>query len=121
MNLSSLPERGRLRNGGPTEKVYIMQVVVTHLAWTEGIYIWPPQMLERGRSTTGRRAAKLPTPGATSDVPKNIAIASHIVIFVRQIVDDGVDPACHEFPAGTALTRDVAIANTLPHGKFEVP
>lgn len=106
---------------GQLRRCILCKVVVTHLAWTEGIYIWLPQMLERGRSTASRRAAKLPTPGATSDVPKNIAIASHVVIFVRQIIDDGVNPACHELPAGTALTWDVAIASTLPHGKFEVP
>ena len=32
-------------------QVYIMQVVVMHLAWTEGNYGWLPQVLERDRST----------------------------------------------------------------------
>ena len=32
-------------------QVYIMQVVVMHLAWTEGNYVWLPQVLERDRST----------------------------------------------------------------------
>ena len=120
MNLSSLPERGRLRNGGPIEKVHIMQVVVTHLALTEGTYIWLSWVLEQDQSTAGRRAAEIPTPGTASDIPKNIAIASHVLIFVRQIVDDGVDPACHKSPAGTVLTRDTAIASTLPRRNFEV-
>jgi hypothetical protein len=119
--LSSLPECGRLRNGGPIEKVYNIRIVVTHLARTEGIYIWLPHVLERDRSTAGRRAAELPTPCTASDIPNNIPIASHVVIFFGKIVGDGVDPACHEFPAGTVVTRDVATANTLPHGNFEVP
>jgi hypothetical protein len=80
-------------------------------------------MLERDGSVggCGCRAAELATPSAASDFAKNIAIAAHVIVFLRRIFCDWVDPASYEFPAGTAGTRDVAGASTFPHGYFEVP
>jgi hypothetical protein len=78
-------------------------------------------MVQRDGSAGGRRAAELATPSAAPDLAKNITIAAHVLVFLRQIVCDWVDPAGDEFPAGTTGTRDVAGARRFPHGYFEVP
>ncbi len=98
-----------------------MKVVVTHPAWTESIYVWFPHVLERDGSAGGCRAAELATPGTSPDIAENITIAAHILVLLRRVVDDRVDPASDKVPAGTAGLRGVAIAGTFPHGYFEVP
>ena len=55
------------------------------------------------------------------DIAKNITIVAHILILVRRVIGDRVGPARDKFTAGTAGTRDVSIAGTIPGGYFEVP
>ena len=107
----------------PTEREYIRKrIKKTHLAWTESIYVWFPRMLERKRSAAGGCCTtELAAPGAASDLAKNITIAAQVLILLGRIVDDRVDPSSDEFPAGTAVTRDVAGAGMLSHWYFEIP
>jgi hypothetical protein len=94
---------------------------MTHLAWTESIWIWLPHVLERDGSARGCRATQFVTPSTALDIAKNITIAAYILILVRRVVDDRVDSTRDKIPAGIAGPRDVVIAGTLPGGYFEVP
>ena len=93
----------------------------THLAWTKSIYISFPLVFEGDGSASSCCVAEPAPPSTAPDIANNITVAADILIIARTIIDDRIDPASEEFPAGAAMTRNMITVSSLLHGNVEVP
>jgi hypothetical protein len=78
-------------------------------------------MFDRDARAGSCRTAHLAPPRTTPDFAKDITITAKFSVLARYIINNRVDPASEEFPAGAAIPGNVIVVNTLPHGNVEVP